>query len=345
MNETAEIHQRELPEGWEEYVLNHSNGTWYHGNGWKRFVERTFGHQSYYLSTRRDGHIVGIMPLNLVESPLFGKILISSAYARYAGVCCNDAAAESSLLSKAKAIARDLKVDYLEIRNVKPLNDPELLTRTFKQGFWLALPDSFEELWKSFRSEIRNRARKAESAGCVSHVRDVEAVDDFYGIFCRRMRELGTPAYGRNFFRNLMDIYEGDARLVVTKRDGRVVGAGIMLFYGETVEVPWICSLGREFKAYPNNSLYVAAMRYAIDRKMKRFDFGCSTKGSGNATFKQRWGANTVQLNWCYLPVKKQSVPDLTPNNAKYSFAIQTWKKLPLWVTNAVGPVLMRMIP
>ena len=70
-----------------------------------------------------------------------------------------------------------------------------------------------------------------------------------------------------------------------------------------------------------------------------------AVEGSGNATFKQRWGADTIQLHWYYMPVRKASVPNLTPGNPKFSVAISAWKKLPLSVTNILGPMLTRMIP
>jgi hypothetical protein len=118
-----------------------------------------------------------------------------------------------------------------------------------------------------------------------------------------------------------------------------------MIFYNDNVEVPWISSLEGTFKAYPNNAMYMGAIRYAIQRKCKRFDFGTSNEGSGNAEFKLRWGARMVQLNWQYYLVRKKELPDLSPRNDRFSLAIRTWQHLPLWVTTTLGPRVMRMIP
>ncbi len=340
-----QIHQGTLPSDWDEFVSSHPKGSWYHQSRWKQLIEDTFGHKSYYLSARIDGRLAGILPLSLVKSPLFGRFLVAPAYGRYGDICADNPAAEQAILSHAKSLATELGVDYLEVRNVAPIDDAELLVKTFKQTFWLQLADDEETMWKSFRSEIRNRARKAESAGCVTSVGGADCVDDFYYVFCRHMRELGTPVYCKRLFENLMNIYGDDARIITTHIDKKPVGAGIMVFYKDSVEVPWISSLEGAFKAYPNNAMYMGAIRYAIQRKCRRFDFGTSNEGSGNAQFKLRWGARMVPLNWQYYLVNKKELPDLSPHSDKFSLAIRTWRRLPLWVTTIAGPRIMRMIP
>jgi lipid II:glycine glycyltransferase (peptidoglycan interpeptide bridge formation enzyme) len=159
------------------------------------------------------------------------------------------------------------------------------------------------------------------------------------------MRELGTPVYGKNFFENLMRIYSNDARIITTHIGTQLVGAGLMVFYRNSAGVPWISSLESAFKAYPNNAMYMGAIRYAIQKKCTRFDFGTSNEGSGNAEFKLRWGARMIQLNWQYYLVRKKELPDLSPRNDKFSLAIQAWQRLPLWVTTTLGPRVTRMIP
>lgn len=341
----VQIHHGELPSDWDGFVATHPKGSWYHQSRWKNLIEESFGHKSYYLSARRNGKLVGVLPLSLVESILFGRFLVAPAYGRYGDICAEDSAVEEAILSRAKSLARQLNVHYLETRNVEPIDDDELLVKTYKQTFWLELADNEETMWKTFRSEIRNRARKAEAAGCVTSVGGADRVDDFYYIFCRHMRELGTPVYGKELFDNLARIYGNDARIITTHIAGKPVGAGIMIFYNDIVEVPWISSLESAFKAYPNNAMYMGAIRYAIQRKCKRFDFGTSNEGSGNAEFKLRWGARMIKLHWQYYLVKKKKLPDLSPHNESFSLAISAWQRLPLWVTTTLGPRIMRMIP
>jgi hypothetical protein len=38
-------------------------------------------------------------------------------------------------------------------------------------------------------------------------------------------------------------------------------------------------------------------------------------------------------------------VPDQTTKNPKFQLAIETWKRLPLWLANAAGPHIVKWIP
>jgi serine/alanine adding enzyme len=41
----------------------------------------------------------------------------------------------------------------------------------------------------------------------------------------------------------------------------------------------------------------------------------------------------------------RHSIPALNVNNPKYRLAINAWRRLPVTVTNALGPFLARSIP
>jgi hypothetical protein len=66
---------------WENFVLCRAKGTFFHPAGWKRVIERAFGHRTYYLLAETDGAVSGVLPLTLVKSRLFGSSLISNAFA------------------------------------------------------------------------------------------------------------------------------------------------------------------------------------------------------------------------------------------------------------------------
>jgi hypothetical protein len=36
--------------------------------------------------------------------------------------------------------------------------------------------------------------------------------------------------------------------------------------------------------------------------------------------------------------VRQKTVPDQNPLNPRFSLAIQTWQRMPLWLTKALGP-------
>jgi hypothetical protein len=70
----------------EAYVNAQPSATAYHRPGWLRVIERAFGHQSTYLAATRDEAVVGVLPLVVMSSRLFGRFAVSVPFVNYGGV-------------------------------------------------------------------------------------------------------------------------------------------------------------------------------------------------------------------------------------------------------------------
>ena len=75
---------------WDEFVRAHASGTFFHLSGWKRVIERAFGHRTYYLIAERGPAVTGVLPLTHVKSLLFGSSLISNAFSVRGGPIAED---------------------------------------------------------------------------------------------------------------------------------------------------------------------------------------------------------------------------------------------------------------
>ena len=141
---TIRFYQDTDKEEWDSYVLNHSQATLYHLSGWKNIIEKTYGHNTYYLiatkndeygksyNTQRDGvyktsavscglkaeYVLGILPLVHLKSIFFGKNLISMPFFDIGGVLADDQEIEKELLSEAIRLAAKLKITKLELRQI-----------------------------------------------------------------------------------------------------------------------------------------------------------------------------------------------------------------------------------
>lgn len=347
LRQTVQIHKKDLPEDWDAYVQKFSHAAWYQQSGWKRVVEEVFGHESFYLALRRDGRLAGVLPLSLVRSPIFGRFLVSIPYGCFAGPLADDEDAVSALAASAEQIARETRVKYLEMRSIEPFSSGSTLkTKTFKQTFHLPLAASPETVWASFSQETRTKIRKALAAGCRISVGGREYLDDFYFVFCRRMRDLGSPVYAKKFFAKVLEIFSERALIVrIESAADDPVAAGIVIFDGRRAEIPWSAAVQEGFDAYAAYAMFWRGILESIRRGCALFDFGTSNEGSGTAEFKMRWGAEPVRLGWQYYMPDGASLPDLSPRNPKFSFLISVWKRMPLWLANRLGPELLRGIP
>jgi FemAB-related protein (PEP-CTERM system-associated) len=159
------------------------------------------------------------------------------------------------------------------------------------------------------------------------------------------MRDLGTPVYGKKFFRNILETFPDSTRIISVVLGGKTVASGILSWFKDSLEVPWASSINDYREMCPNNLLYWEAIRFAIRNGSAKFDFGRSTPGEGTFRFKKQWGAKPVQLYWQYLLEQGKSIPELNPKNPRYRLAIKIWQQLPLAVTNVLGPLIVRNIP
>jgi FemAB-related protein (PEP-CTERM system-associated) len=172
-----------------------------------------------------------------------------------------------------------------------------------------------------------------------------ELLDDYYLVFSRCMRDLGTPVYKKHFFRTIVETFPKEAMLSVVSLNGMPLAAGLLYGFRNTLEIPWAASDRRFSRLAPNMLLYSAVLEFACREGFREFDFGRSSVDSGTYRFKLQWGAQPRQLHWYYWLAEGQSIPELNPDNPKFKAAISVWRHLPLTVTNLIGPHIVKYLP
>ena len=65
----------------------------------------------------------------------------------------------------------------------------------------LELPDTSDKLWNSFDSKLRSQIKKPMKEGMAVETGGIEQLNNFYDVFSKNMRDLGTPVYGKGFLR------------------------------------------------------------------------------------------------------------------------------------------------
>jgi serine/alanine adding enzyme len=330
---------------WDAFVSSHQDSTNYHQYGWRKVVEKSFGHRTMYLAaTNRHNKICGILPLVQMKSRLFGSFLVSLPFFNYGGLLVSDDSAAAMLLTASRKMLSGMGVDHIELRHLKMCGEV-VATKQHKVTMILDLEKDEKDQWSGLDAKVRNQIRKAEKSGLQVVMGRMELLDGFYTVFCRNMRDLGTPVYGRNFFYNVLEEFPDTTRILSVIHEGGTIASALLSWHKDVLEVPWASST-RDFRRFcPNNLLYWEAIRFAIGLGSRTFDFGRSTPGEGTYNFKKQWGARQVQLYWQYLLREGDALPEINPKNPKYQLAIQAWKRLPLMITNLLGPHIVRCIP
>lgn len=326
---------------WDAFVETCPEGTFFHKAGWRRVIEQAYGHKTHYLLAEQAGHIVGVLPLGHIRSRLFGNAMISNPFCVYGGVAAASDEARHALENAAVVLAQAAGVDYLEFRNRHSHNSgrPEKsLYVTFRKSLD---PDPEKNLLAVPRKQ-RAMIRKGIAAG-LNGVVD-SGVDRFYQAYSASVRNLGTPVHSRRYFALLKEVFGEACEIASIEYQGRVVAA-VMSFYFRDEILPYYgggTEQARELHA--NDYMYWDVMRKAVEKGVRIFDYGRSKEGTGSYRFKIHWGFEPERLPYEYELVKATRIPDINPLNPKYRMFISAWRRLPLPVSQWVGPWLARQL-
>ena len=206
---------------------------------------RGLGHQDRSLVAVRDGDLHGVLPMMLLRHWLFGTFHVSLPWLDYGGVLADSPETARALLDAATAQAGEDKATFVELRSMDPVF-PELPVRGDKVTFWLPLKDA-DGVWKGFDAKVRNQVRKAEKARLTCHFGREELLPDFYDVFTRNMRDLGTPVWGINFFQNILEAFPKTAEIALVRLEDKTIGGGLVLYFKDTVYMPSASSLRSHF--------------------------------------------------------------------------------------------------
>lgn len=330
---------------WDSFVDRADGTANYHRTGWLSVIEKTFGHKPYPLWARDgDGAVLGVLPMALMKSRLFGTFLTSLPFFNFGGIVAETPEVTAALVARAEEVVSECGAEFLELRHIDAVAEG-LPAKTHKVTMRLALDSDPEVLWKGFKAKVRNQVRKATKSGLTATSGRHELLDDFYTVFARNMRDLGTPVYSRKLFENVLDAFPESTRLFAVHHPDGCVAAGLGIWYRGVFEIPWASSIRDYNPMCPNNLLYWTLLEHACKTGCETFDFGRSTPDKGTYRFKKQWGAQPVQLNWQYLMPGGGDLPEMNPENAKFQLAIKVWQKLPVAVTKIIGPPIVRNIP
>ena len=320
---------------WNEFVRSHPEGTFFHLAEWQDVLREAFGHEPRYLLAERDGVVHGVLPLAFVSSVLFGRALISTPFCVYGGIVCDDADVHRALTEHACALARHLRVDYMELRNRRrqhpewPVKD---LYVTFRKSISADAEANMAAIPRKQRAMVRKGIQKGLRSRPDAHTRD------HYALYSESLRNLGTPVFAKKYLDALRRSF-GDACEILTVVHEETPIASVLSFYFRDEVLPYYgggSEAARSFAA--NDFMYWEVMERARARGVRIFDYGRSKRDTGSFDFKVHWGFEPEPLHYEYYLVRAPAMPNLSPTNPRYTRAIRAWQRMPLWLTRWLGP-------
>jgi len=339
----AELADGKRAAAWDAYCGGHPAASPYHLSAWGRAVAEVLGHEPHYLYVEEGGRLTGVLPLALRRSRLFGTNLVSVPAANVGGPLADDDTSAQRLVEEAIALARELNVDFVELRNVAP-ESPVASALQLDPGRYVSveidLADGEAALWGRLGKENRRRVRRAQDAGLTVELR--AGLSSFYPVYASAMKRLGSPPFSERFFAALGEGF-GDSLQFGVARSGSLVAAvdSILTWNGAHYSV-FAGSRADLWRLYPNQLLLWEEIRDACARGQRTFDLGRSLAGSGSLAFKLSWAGRVVPLTYGYHLHRSRELPVRTPDMPLYRALGRIWSLLPDPVVTTLGPRLVK---
>jgi len=328
----------------EAFLAGRSDATPFHRPAWVNATARGTGQQALYLVAQSpDGMLRGLLPLNIIHSPIFGRALVSSGFAVDGGIIADVPATARLLADAAMDVAERHACQTVELRGgVAP--GPDWTVRT--GGYLnfarpLAADDEAELLAipRKHRAEVR---KGLERDYRITHGRDQRLRDIHYALYRRTVHNLGTPVFPRALFEQVLDALGDDADITLVSDGDTPLSAVISLYHAGAVMPYWQGADVDARKARSNEVLYFSLMRHARARGCHIFDFGRSKVGTGTAHYKANWGFASQPLGYYVRALDGTVARDINPLSPQYRRKTELWKRLPAPLVDLVGPWIAR---
>ena len=359
-----------------QFIEAHPQSSIYHQAPFLRAIQQSMQHRILYFVAKytNTGHeanntIAALVPIIEQKSRLFGYLWTSIALVNYGGILADSEQSEHVLLEHLIEQGKREGVERIEVRGIyqraasssnnqssanhdsaENTKQSEWSINTDKASMWLALPQdhSSDTLLSSFKAKLRSQIKKGYTNQVTVKTGNHDLLDDFYRVFCRNMRDLGTPVYGKPFFASILAQLEHNSKLVVVYHQGQPASAAFLIQNHHTLEIPWASTIKRYNPFNLNMVLYWEVLKYACQQQCSIFDFGRSSVDASTYKFKKQWGTQAVQhywYTWSTTQAAEQAHQQTSTNNPKFQLLIAAWKRLPLWLANLLGPHIVKYIP
>lgn len=246
----------------------------------------------------------------------------------------------------ADALSSGLPLTLRCLSDSAAVADPRL--HTVGEAAWHATPtDCTEsELLARISSASRRNIKAADRNGVtVSVSSELDAVHSFHRLHVwLRKNKYGLLAQPVEFFERIWQRFAPDDGVVtmLAELDGETVAGAVFLVWRDTLYYKFGASLAEYLPKRPNDAIYWAGLRLAVERGLRGVDWGLSDLDQpGLVSYKRKWGSvegRIVTLRGGPDPVPKTEVGAMLTELTR----LFTDESVPDEITTRAGALLYR---
>lgn len=329
-------------EDWDRFVSGHPDATPFHSSAWLDTVNETFDYrpESVLLYENGEDDVVAAVPGFRVPG-LPGPSVVNP-FCEYGYPLLAEGTPTSDVLGalaeRTPAFGARILKDTMwsGVGGYSSLGYGAVVTGTSVR---VAVDEPYETLHREvFDNEIRRGIRTTRERGFSARR---GTVAEFYPLYMRTMRRLGSPQFPRAFFENMADSFGDGFRVLVVRGEEGPIAALVYLVANGMTSLWNSGSNERFWDIKPNHLLYASAVEDACEGDGTIIDFGRSAEDSSVAEFKRHFGGLARPLVSYVTPPHRTSRAAIE----QYAAAQPVTRRLaPLITHRGVGPRLKEVI-
>ncbi len=295
---------------WRALVAKDDAASFFQTPTWSSLVALLPGWFPAALAARVDGELVAALPFLRHERRGF-ITLESMAFGTFGGVLLSPAAPPHAALELLDAFGRAARPPRVSGARVvdfvgRLAADNVGFESSRDEAQVLELDRDFDELWSHFKPSLRNKVRKARSAGVI--VRPAVSLEDFlayHEMLEECSKGWGTPnVFTRDFFAGLFESGGGAVQMFLAVQNDLVIAGDLNFLWKDTV-LNWgnvSKSAARDLAA--NTLLHVHSIKVAVEQERQTYNLGSSAGIKGVESFKSAFGTKRVSYRTYFIEKK-----------------------------------------
>jgi hypothetical protein len=326
--------------GWNELVMSHADGSFFHSVEWMRALRATYKFAPAYLVMRRGGEIAAVIPFMEVKGLTGRRKGVSLPFTDFCQPLLWPPVDVQTVWSGIVEHARARSWETIELRGGSAVTGEQSSISYF--GHILRLSANDKELFQRLEAPVRRAVRKAGRAELdVELSNESEAMVDYFNLHCLTRRRHGLPPQPFSFFQNILDevIRKGRGIIVTAKKRGAPIAGAIYFHFGGK----GVFKFGASDKRYQglrgNDLVMWEAIRWLASQGCNALHFGRTDRGSeGLRRFKLGWGTEEFDINYARYDMRKSSFVSLADRAAGWHTAF--FRVIPVWLSRAIGTMI-----
>jgi len=330
---------------WDELVLSHPDGTFFHSSLWAKVLHGAYGFTPRYFANIQGQKLAVAFPMMEVDSFLTGKRGVSLPFTDYCDpllggdtpfTVVNDEVTEYGKRSRWKSIEWRCRKRLL----------PDVPESCTFLGHVLDLSPGEEKLFSGLRDSTKRNIKKAKKERVEFTIsKDPGGMKEFYRLNCLTRREHGLPPQPYKFFCGLQEdiVRKDQGFFALALHAGRCIAGGFFLHMGDRAYYKYGASEKMHQDLRGNNLLMWEVIKWFSSRNFKTFCFGRTEMGNeGLKQFKGGWGGAENTIYYYSYDLKKRKY--FSNRLLIKGFHNDILKRMPIPLLRGIGSVMYRHV-